>query len=79
MSPKVIAILVIILLVIFGGMALTMKKASDKRRDRTAAVTLQPAVELEGGRLRHQDAPRVGVLGIEKHAAFLGNQHGRNA
>ena len=38
MSPKVIAILVVILLVIFGGMALTMKKATDKRRDRTGML-----------------------------------------
>ena len=33
-----IAILVVILLVIFGGMALTMKKATDKRRDRTGML-----------------------------------------
>ena len=39
MSPKVIAILVIILLVIFGGMALTMKRSADKRRERTADYT----------------------------------------
>ena len=34
MSPRVIAILVIILLVIFGGMALTMKKATKKNTER---------------------------------------------
>ena len=34
MSPKVIAILVVILLVIIGGMALTMKKATRKNTDR---------------------------------------------
>lgn len=38
MSPRVIALLVVILLVIFAGIALTMKKATDKRRERTAAV-----------------------------------------
>jgi len=40
MSPKLIAILVIVLIIIFGGMALTMKRAADKRRDRTAFVTM---------------------------------------
>ena len=34
MSPRVIAILVVILLVIFGGMVLTMKKATKKNTDR---------------------------------------------
>ncbi len=38
MSPKVIAILVVIVLVIMGGMALTMKKAADKRKERTAEM-----------------------------------------
>jgi hypothetical protein len=38
MSPKLILILVIVLVIIFGGMALTMKRAADKRRDRTALV-----------------------------------------
>jgi len=51
MSPKVIAILVAILLVIFAGIALTMKKATDKRRERTAAVALDARVEFERGRL----------------------------
>ena len=36
MSPRVILIIVILLLIVFGGMALTMKRAADKRRDRTA-------------------------------------------
>ena len=38
MSPKLIAILVVILLVIFGGMALTMKRAAKKNQERTAAI-----------------------------------------
>lgn len=40
MSPRVILIIVILLLIVFGGMALTMKRAADKRRDRTASVQL---------------------------------------
>jgi hypothetical protein len=46
MNPKLIVILVVILLIIFGGMALTMKRAADKKRDRTGevpAVVAQPA------------------------------------
>ena len=37
MSPRVIAILVVILLVIFGGMALTMKRATKKNSERMGA------------------------------------------
>jgi hypothetical protein len=39
-SPKVLAILAVIVIVIVAGMALTMKRAAEKRRDRTAAVAL---------------------------------------
>jgi hypothetical protein len=35
-SPKVLAILAVIVIVIVAGMALTMKRAAEKRRDRTA-------------------------------------------
>ena len=79
MSPKVIAILVIILLVIFGGMALTMKKATDKRRDRTASAASQSPVEFERSRPRYEHALRVGVLGVQQQAMLLRNEHGRNA
>ena len=37
MTPKVIAILVILLIVIFGGMALTMKRAAHQRSERIGA------------------------------------------
>ena len=62
MSPKVIAILVIILLVIFGGMALTMKRATDKRRDRTAEAPLVlpagPITRSAGASSRSGPGPR---------------------
>ena len=45
MNPKLIVILVVILLIIFGGMALTMKRAADKKRDRTGEA---PAIVTPG-------------------------------
>ena len=73
MSPRVLLILVILLLVIFGGMALTMKRSADKRRDRTAS--LESLVELERRRIADHHLARIGVVGIQEHAMLVGHEY----